>query len=147
MFFGSLYNESNKFRDCSECPIEKRVENCQCEIIFQIRFVLDFKVSAVYIGLFWLFFSSFLYNGVFHSFLVSFPKDVSLHKEGPKKCSIQYPFEPFWLTMTSQTESFNCLKHTPLYKNEENEEGNKPQFLAWLELAWIPKLSHMLTPI
>ena len=42
-------------------------------------------------------------------------------KTCPKKCSFPSPLDPFRLTMTSLTESFNPSKHTPLYKNEHNE--------------------------
>ena len=34
------------------------------------------------------------------------------------------PLEPFWLTMTSITESFNPSKHTPLYKTNKKWERN-----------------------
>ena len=43
------------------------------------------------------------------------------------KKSFSFPPESFWLTKMSSTESFNLSKHTPLYKNEQNER----EILQW----------------
>ena len=110
-----------------------------------------FLSLEVSIGLFWFYSVSFSFNGVYFLWFI-FNRMLSVSKGKlifnmkpwvmylspkmyicqksvskiivlPKELYFPSPWEPFWLTMTSLTERFHLLKHSPLYENKQNERN------------------------
>ena len=84
-------------------------------------FKLNFSLSSFIVLTLCFFVSKTYINEIIFAQRCNFAQRERVKLEScPKNCSFPSPLEPFWITMTAITLSFEWLYSTPLYENKQN---------------------------